>query len=186
MLELILSSFYFFLPAYFTNMIPSLLGKRNIFPSLGKPVDFGKKYKNSPLFGDHKTWRGVILGPTVGILIAFLQAWLFKQSSFIQNISLFNYQEVNIFLFGFLISFGTMIGDLASAFIKRRLNLKPGARFMPFDQINYVIGTAFFLTLFSKITIDIKVWITLLILTFLLHISSTQIGFVLGLSKSKW
>ena len=57
---------------------------------------------------------------------------------------------------------------------------------MPFDQINYVIGAGFFLNLFSEIKIDFKVWTMLLVLTFVLHIAATQIGFRMGLSKNKW
>jgi len=186
MFKFILSCFYFFLPAYFTNMTPSLLAKSNFLSSLARPVDFGNKFHERPILGSHKTWRGVLFGPPVGILIVLLQAWLYNQSSFIREISFFNYQKVNILWFGLLISFGTIGGDLFFAFIKRRLNLKPGARFLPFDQINYVIGAACFLTLFSDIDINSRIWITLLVLTFILHIGSTQIGYILGLSKSKW
>jgi CDP-2,3-bis-(O-geranylgeranyl)-sn-glycerol synthase len=186
MLKFIFSCFYFFLPAYFTNMTPSLLANAGLFPSLAKPVDSGKKIRGILIFGDHKTWRGIILGPIAGISVTLLQAWLFGKFSFIREISFFNYQKTNVIFFAFLISAGTICGDLFFAFVKRRLGLRPGARFLPFDQINYVIGAAFFLILFSEIVISIEVWATILILTFILHVGSTQIGFILGLSKSKW
>lgn len=186
MLKFILACTYFFLPAYFTNMVPSLLATAGWFEWLAKPVDFGKKIRNSPILGDHKTWRGNILGPLVGISIALFQGWLFKTYSVIREISFFNYQQVNLLMFGVIISLGTICGDNFFSFIKRRLKLKPGARFFPFDQTNYVIGSFIFLSLFSNIQIGINVWITLSIISILLHISSTQIGFALGLSKSKW
>jgi CDP-2,3-bis-(O-geranylgeranyl)-sn-glycerol synthase len=186
MFKFILSCFYFFLPAYFTNMTPSLVSQLGFLKSWAKPIDLGKKFAGKPFLGDHKTWRGVILGPTAGILIVFLQKYLFSKFAFIEEISFFNYQEVNILFFALLITLGTICGDLFFAFIKRRLNLRPGARFLPFDQINYVIGAAIFLTLFSGINIAIEVWVTILILTFLLHLTATQLGFLLGLSRSKW
>lgn len=184
MFKFILSCFYFFLPAYLTNMIPSLSATLGIFKCLAKPVDFGKKIKDSPILGSHKTWRGVIVGPISGILIVLLQRWLFSNFSAIREISFFDYQEINILLFGFLIGLGTICGDLFFAFIKRRLKLKPGARFLPWDQINYVIGAAIFLSPFFKI--EIKVWMVLLVLSPLLHITATQLGFILGLSRSRW
>jgi len=183
MFKFILSCFYFFLPAYFTNMTPSLSAQAGILKFLAKPIDFGKKFKGFPILGSHKTWRGPILGPVAGILIVILQSQLYK-FPFIKEISLLDYGQINIFLFGFLISLGAVCGDLCFAFIKRRLKLEPGARFLPFDQINYVIGAALFLAPFFEISI--KVWIILFILTPLLHVIATQIGFILGLSRSKW
>jgi len=186
MVKFILSCFYFFLPAYLTNMTPSLSAQLGFLKSLAKPLDFNKTFKGAPLLGSHKTWRGVILGPTMGIFMVFLQKYLFSKFALIREISFFDYQKENLFLFALLITFGAVFGDLFFAFIKRRLNLEPGARFLPFDQINYVIGAAIFLTLFLETNIAVEVWITILILTFLLHVTATQLGFLLGLSRSKW
>ena len=179
----ILSCLYFFLPAYFTNMTPSLIKKAGLFNFLAKPVDFNKKFFGQPVFGKNKYWRGVIFGIIVGILIAGFQLWLY-QFPFIKEISLFDYQKVNIFFFGFLISAGAVFGDLLFAFIKRRLKMEPGTRFMPWDQTNYVIGAALFLTPYLKI--DILIWITLFILTFFLHIIFNRIGYHLKLHKARW
>ncbi|MCD6402355.1 CDP-archaeol synthase [bacterium] len=186
MLKFILSCLFFFLPAYFTNMTPSLLASLGVFNFLAKPIDFGKKFLGKPILGSHKTWRGIIFGLTIGILTVFLQRWLFERSTFVREVSFFNYQEINILPFALSLTFGAMLGDLFFAAIKRRLGLKPGTPFLPFDQINYVIGAAFFVTFFSGIDIPFKVWIILLLLTFILHITATQIGFALGLSKSRW
>ncbi len=181
----ILASLYFFLPAYFANMTPAVLAKRNFFNFLAKRVDFGKKFLGKEIFGAHKTWRGVIFGIIMGVLIVGLQRYLYQFPVFKELSSLiFDYGQGNIFLFGFLMSSGAVFGDLLFAFIKRRLNLEPGRRFFPFDQINYIIGAILFLTPFFKI--DIKAWITLLILTPILHVLTTQIGFRFGLTKSKW
>jgi len=177
------SCFYFFLPAYFTNMTPPLIRRAGLFNSLDIPVDFNKKFFGQPIFGKNKTWRGVIFGIIVGILVAGLQGYLY-QFSFIKKISFFDYQATNIFLFGFLISAGAVFGDLLFAFIKRRLKMEPGARFIPWDQTNYVIGAALFLTPFLKI--EIIIWITLFILTFFLHIIFNRLGYCLKLHRAKW
>ena len=93
----ILKSLYFFLPAYFANMAPSFAKRFRIFESLARPVDYGKRYKGAPIFGSHKTWRGVILGTTAGILIAWIQKLLYK-FNFFQYISFYNYQKINCFV----------------------------------------------------------------------------------------
>ena len=183
MFEFILSCLYFFLPAYFTNMTPPLIKKISLFDFLDKPVDFNKKFKKEPLLGSHKTWRGVILGILIGFLVTILQGYLYQFSA-VQKLAFFNYKEINIFLFGFLISSGAVFGDLLFAFIKRRIKIKPGARFLPFDQTNYVIGVFIFLTPFFKI--DILIWLTLFVLTFFLHIIFNRIGYYLKLHQARW
>ena len=166
-------------------MAPPLVKKAGILKFLDKPVDGNRKINNVPIFGSHKTWRGVLVEIINGIMVIYFQRWLY-QFSFFQEASLFNYQRENIFLLGFLISGGAVIGDLVSAFFKRRLKLKPGARFMPFDQVNYVIGAFIFLSLFSEINLKIFSWLVLLFLTFFLHIIINLAGYYLGLHHAKW
>ena len=182
-LQFIISCLYFFLPAYFTNMSAPIAKRLGILNFLDKAVDSNKKFFGQPILGFHKTWRGVIFGTITGMIIALFQSFLYRLS-FFQKISLLNYRKINIFYFGFLISFGAILGDLFFAFIKRRLKMEPGAKFLPFDQTNYVISNAFILTPIFKI--NILVWITLFFLTFLLHIIVNYLGYWLGVSKNKW
>jgi len=174
---------YFFLPAYLANMSPPLAKKFKILQPLEKPVDFGKKFFGQPLLGNHKTWRGVIFEFLVALVTVFLQR-IFFHFDFFKKISILDYEKINIFLFGFLISFGTVFGDLFFAFIKRRLKLKPGAPFLPFDQTNYVIGCFIFLEPFLKL--GILFWIKLFLITFFLHIIVNYLGYLLKIHEAKW
>jgi len=183
MLQFIISCIYFFFPAYVTNMTPPLIKKAGLFNFLDKPVDFNKKFLGQFVFGCHKSWRGVIFGILNGILFFWFQVWLY-QFPFIKNISFLNYSGINILLFGFLISTGAVFGDLIFAFLKRRLRMKPGQRFIPFDQTNYVIGAFLFLNPFLEL--DISIWLSVFIITFFLHITVNRLGFHLGLHKNKW
>jgi CDP-2,3-bis-(O-geranylgeranyl)-sn-glycerol synthase len=164
-------------------MTPPLAKKAGIFKFFDRPVDFNKKFRGEPLLGPHKTWRGVVLGIFVGFLVACFQKYLYR-FAIIQKLSLLDYAQINILLFGTLISSGAVFGDLISAFVKRRLRLKPGAKFLPFDQTNYVIGDYIFLTPFFKT--DIQVWITLFVSTFFLHIIFNRIGYHLNLHGAEW
>lgn len=185
MLSWIFSRLYFFLPAYVANMTPPLAKKVGILKCLDKPVDGNKKINDIRIFGSHKTWRGVVLEIVNGIIVVYLQRYLY-QFPFFETHSLINYTKENILLLGFLLSSGAIIGDLISAFIKRRLKLKPGARFMPFDQVNYVIGAFILLSLLPEINLRIYSWLILLFLTFFLHIGINLMGYYLGLHQAKW
>ena len=179
----IVSCLYFFLPAYFTNMSAPIARKLGILKFLDRPVDFNKKFFGREILGSHKTWRGVIFGIIVGILVALFQSLLY-QFSFFKRISILDYQKINIFYFGFLISSSAVLGDLFSSFLKRRIGIKPGGKFLPFDQTNYVISN--WLILGPIFKIPFLVWITLFFLTFFLHLIVNYFGFLLGISKSKW
>jgi len=164
-------------------MTPPLSKKAGILKFLERPIDLGKNFFSQPLLGSHKTWRGAILGIIVGTSVVKFQVWLYR-FHFIKEISFFDYYKINFLVFGFLISGGAVFGDLLFAFIKRRLRLKPGTRFLPFDQINYVIGAFLFLTPFFKI--DVRIWLTIFILTFFLHIVVNRLGYYLRLYQAKW
>lgn len=158
------------------------------------PVDFGKKIKGYPIFGAHKTWRGLICGTVAGIIVVWLQVWLY-QFPFVQEISILDYTAINFrgegikgrwmasTFFGLLISFGAVFGDLLFAFFKRRQEIPPGKPWIPFDQINYVVGAFLFLNPFLEI--EISYWLGILVLTFLLHLTFNYVGYRLGLSRAK-
>jgi len=183
----IISCFYFFLPAYLANMTPPLARNAKIFDFLAIPVDFGKTLAGKRIFGDHKTWRGVICSMVVGIGVALLQWWLYR-FSWAMELSLLDYKSVNLWIFALLFSGGVVAGDLVAAFIKRRLGLAPGASFIPWDQTNYVIGSFVLLEPYvgRYLSGDMLVWVTVFVMTFFLHLLFNRFGYDIGLHKAKW
>ncbi len=186
MLYYILSCLYFFGPAYLANASPPLANKLNLLKKLNKPIDGGLMFKNKPLLGNHKTWRGVVTEAIVCTMAMPFFIWVhnFLGLSHYETIGFYAYNQINGFFLGFLLSIGVIFGDLAFAFIKRRLNLKPGAKFLPFDQTNYVIGS--FLVLQPILCLELNFWLCLFILTFFLHVVFNRIGYNLGLHNAKW
>ncbi len=124
-----------------------------------------------------------MFGFLAGFSAVCLQLWLY-QFSFIQEISLFDYSQINIILFGFLLSGGAVFGDLLFSFFKRRIRLVPGEKWLPFDQTDYVIGAYLFLVPF--LILELKVWLTIFVATFFLHVAFNRLGYWLGLHNSKW
>jgi len=183
--KFLISALYFFLPAYLANMAPPILKKLNLFNFLAFPIDQNLKFfDKKPLLGSHKTVRGALFGFLISFLFVLFQRILFE-IEFFKNISLIDYSKINIFLFAGVFSFGVIFGDLFFSFIKRRINLKEGAPFLPFDQTNYVLGCAFFLYIFG-FPIKVKVWIFLFFVTFFLHIIVNRLGFYLKIHSAKW
>lgn len=185
MLDFILSRIYFFLPAYFANMSPPLAANIKFLKKFDQPIDQGKKINNLPILGSHKTWRGVGAELITGTLTVYIQSYLYN-FSFFREISLIDYQSKNILFFGLLISSGAILGDLCSASIKRRLDLQPGAKFIPWDQINYVIGNAVLLSFFPEFNLGLFSWLMIAFITFFLHIIFNRLGYYLGLHNAKW
>ena len=183
----IISCLYFFLPAYFANMTPPLARNAKIFDFFAKPVDFGKTWRGKRIFGDHKTWRGAASALIVGMGVALLQWWLY-QFSWAMELSLLDYKSVNLWAFSLLFAGGAVAGDLGAAFVKRRMNLPPGAPFIPWDQTNYVIGSFIFLGAYvgKYLTGDLWVWGAIFVMTFFVHILFNRFGYDIGLHKAKW
>jgi CDP-2,3-bis-(O-geranylgeranyl)-sn-glycerol synthase len=181
----ILSCIYFFIPAYIANATPPLANTFNILNKLNKPIDGGHQFAGAPILGDHKTWRGLICEFIVCTLFTQLLIYIndYYRLDIYSNIG-FNIHIINTWLLGLLLSTGIVFGDIFFAFVKRRLNLNPGAAFVPFDQTNYVIGAFIFLQ--PIIHLPLFSWLILFLLTLFVHILFNRVGYNLGLHKAKW
>jgi len=180
-LLLITKLFYFFLPAGIANMAPVLV--KNQFVWLARPVDSGRTLWGKPLFGDHKTWRGLIFATLFGgifFLIQYAAAWQFPAA--------FSWLVFDITIlpwwFGFLFSFGAIMGDLIKSFFKRRFRVSPGRSWFPFDQIDFLLGAAIIAILFFNFTPVI--WLVIITLGPFMHIAFNYIGYWLKLKDSAW
>lgn len=137
--KLLLESLYFMLPAYIANMAPVIF---SFIPFGNFPLDHGKSYRGKRFLGDHKTYRGLFSGVIVGMLVILAQ-WAVSTQEFFGEISLIPYDLwplSRLLLFGFLISFGALAGDAIKSFFKRRIGVAPGKNWIPFDQLDFVIG----------------------------------------------
>ncbi len=178
---IILQALYFMLPAYFANMAPVFATK--IFGNkLALPIDFNKTYKGKPILGKNKTWRGLIAAIIAGILVALLQKYLYN-FTFFKQLSILDYARISCLVFGFLFGFGVILGDAVKSFIKRRQNLKPGAKWFPWDQLDF-LGALVLIHL-----VYIPSWaITILIIVIspFLPLITNWLGYKLKIKKVAW
>ncbi len=165
-MNLFLASIWILIPAYFANMAPVFSNK--LFGFKANPI-------NEKLFGANKTYRGFISGILSAMIIIYLQSALYS-FEFFNSISLLDYYNINLLLYGFFFGFGALFGDLIKSFIKRRINIKSGAPFIPFDQIDYTLGAFIIL---SPLYFDIFVFLIGISLSFFLNILVNYIGYKL-------
>ena len=163
MLELI----YLMFPAYVANMVPVLV--RRI--SWDCPMDFNLKFAGKRVLGSHKTWKGFLFGIVGALLTGFFMQlyWPF---------------DFSVFLWSFLVGFGALFGDCVKSFFKRRLNIKPGSSWIPFDQVDYSVGA-----LFCGSFIYFPGWwqsFFIVIVSFVLHILINHLAFFLRIRNEKW
>lgn len=115
------TSFLILLPAMIANMTPVLFKMR-----------YWKTPINENVFGKNKTWRGFWGAIVAGTLSYFLLTEL--------NLVISPGNLGLIIFIGFLFSFGAISGDLIESFLKRKMNIIAGESWVPWDQIDYVLG----------------------------------------------
>lgn len=152
-------------------MTPVLANKVPGLNQWQTPVDFGKSIGGIRIFGDHKTWRGIVTGTLCGTLagIVVAQAYLHTSHLFIW---------VAYYL---VLSFGALAGDSIKSFFKRRFGVTSGKSWFPFDQIDYIIGALVFTLPFGIPSLD---YVSAVFFGyFVLHLLITYIGYQLGFKK---
>jgi len=178
---MVIEILYYILPGIFANMMPIFV--RNIAKPLAYPVDHHVKFMGKPLFGSHKTYRGFIFGVGIAILVAYLQKSLYI-AGYLREISYIDYSAYSAFVIGAALGFGALFGDLVESFIKRRVRVKPGKPFIPWDQVDFLIGIILFSAIIKPMTWPMIV--LLLVVGPFVTILTTRIGYYLKIRKEKW
>jgi CDP-2,3-bis-(O-geranylgeranyl)-sn-glycerol synthase len=138
----VLQVLWFFVPAYLANMSPVLV--QGWFQRLATPIDDGRSFRGKRVLGDHKTWRGLLVGIVVGIATYELQR-LLHAAGFATGLALIDYADDRV-LPGFLMGLGTGVGDAVKSFFKRRVDIAPGASWPVFDQLDFFAGAYLFVS----------------------------------------
>jgi CDP-2,3-bis-(O-geranylgeranyl)-sn-glycerol synthase len=182
-LDQLLFCFLLFGPAGWANIAPVLAAKIKFLDWLDKPIDFGRTLRGHRLFGQHKTFRGFVVGFIACVPVVYFQSYLFSEIGTlnIQAVST-GYFNVNSIVLAAVFSFGALGGDAIKSFFKRQSNIKPGKAWIPFDQIDFVLGGLLVLNLVLSLSTAQNLIIG--VTYFLLHPISTVIGWFLKLKDS--
>ena len=159
---LVVESLKLIFPAYCANAAPVLAGG-------GLPLDFGKNFVDGRrVFGKNKTFRGFFFGLMIGVLVGLTESYLFGYP----------------LLFSVLSPLGALLGDLAGAFLKRRLAIAPGGLLPVVDQVDFVVGAILFSLPLSIITLELAV--VMLIITPPIHLLTNFLAYKLKLKSNPW
>ncbi len=175
----VIFALWFILPAGNANMAPVFAKKMKFLDSLDKPLDFGRSFNGKRIFGDNKTFRGIVAGYFAAWIALLPQIWLYNNVAFVREYSLFDYSTMNIWLFAAIFSFGALGGDAVESFFKRQLDIKPGKSWFPFDQLDWIVGAVTLSLPFTDFNWIVYVYI--IIWGLILHPISTVIGWLLKL-----
>lgn len=160
----------FAIPLYLANSLACVFGG-------GKQLDSGRVWMDKkPVFGKGKTVRGALGGVFFGSLGAAI-IWLVfpAETDLLMN---------NYLLFGFLVSAGAVLGDLAGSFIKRRAGVEQGKEVLLLDQFDFliggwVLGAVVYMPGWEEV-------VAMLIVTFTAHKLGNLIGYLTKVKAVPW
>ena len=164
---------WFILPAYAANSAAIDVSGLPVLKYYSTPIDFGRSFGGKRLFGDGKTWRGLVSGVLTATLCAHIMGvyqieGLLEQSAFL----------------GFLLGLGAMLGDLTASFVKRRLGFLRGHPVFLLDQLDYILGA--FIFALPVYSFNVEYFIIACIITLPVHYLANVVAWLINLKKKPW
>jgi len=190
---LILKMYMTLLGPILAGIVNSIFCKINVLNSLKKPLDFKIKIKGKRLFGDNKTWKGLIGYIIFNIIFMILVGIIYKACN-IEKLNFFYINHTNTItynlLIGFLLGLFYALFELPNSFIKRRLGITPGKTitgskkyfFIFLDQADSVFGVALVVWMFYPI--GIKVYLLYILVGAVTHLVINMLLYFLHLRKN--
>ena len=165
------------LPAYLPNPIAALAGG-------GTPIDLGRNLSDGKrIFGEGKTYRGLIIGILAGIGIGLAQIWVSGVYGW-ENLPEQTYLSIT------LLATGALLGDLCKSFLKRRLGKERGAKWPIADMYDLVAGSLLLVLIFDPAwlfaNMTLLILVLILIITPILHRVVNIIGYHFRVKEVPW
>jgi CDP-2,3-bis-(O-geranylgeranyl)-sn-glycerol synthase len=179
--------FWLFVPAMLPNTGAVFFGKIS-----KTKMDFGRTWRGKRIFGDGKSWGGFIGGGLFGVVIGLGIMGINMATGWAEDGGYGPFWG-NVGLL-FCLGFGSLLGDLTGAFIKRRLGMERGQKAPILDQYDFVAGAFLITALFFPDWVysnyiegwHIAALIFILLTMFTIHRVTNIIGYKLGLKKEPW
>lgn len=157
---------YLMLPVYLANMAPPFV---KFWHGWNPPISV-------PLLGSHKTVVGFAAGVAVAVAVSFIQSRLRWEGSLLS--------PGHWLAAGIAAGLGAMAGDSLKSFFKRRLQIAPGQRWIPFDQLDFIVGGLVALSFFVRLD-----WVDIALVcavSFVGDVLVNQLAFHLGIRDNGW
>ena len=189
MLEMTCQILFFLSPLILVAIANGLCIKYDWLDRLKRPLDLGHSYRGRRIFGDHKSWRGLLINVVFCTLGTMIQGWLQNRGYFPPWLLLLDYRDYGHFL-GIILGLGVTFGELPNSFLKRQLEILPGkkkkgplgAAFFLFDQVDLIIGIWVFFFFLIRPSPVLFLWS--IVLTGVFHVIISIVGYLLGMRKT--
>jgi CDP-2,3-bis-(O-geranylgeranyl)-sn-glycerol synthase len=157
---------YFMAPAYAANMAPPFV---RYWSGWNRPI-------SRRWLGAHKTVVGFGLGVLAAVTVTFIQSRLAWEGALVAS--------GHWAALGLRFGAGAMIGDAAKSFAKRRAGVAPGDRFIPWDQVDFVLGAL--ALVWGAAALSSADVVTIVLLSVAGHVLVNHLGYWLGIRDVKW
>jgi CDP-2,3-bis-(O-geranylgeranyl)-sn-glycerol synthase len=157
---------YFMAPAYLANMTPPLV---RYWRGWNRPI-------SERWLGGHKTVVGFGAGVLAAVVVTLVQsriAWPDGLVAYDHWIAL-----------GLRFGAGAMGGDAAKSFVKRRLGIAPGKPWIPWDQVDFVLGAL--ILVWGQAALSWADVAIVLLLSAAGHILVSHVAYWIGVRDVKW
>ena len=181
---------YLFLPLLVGLALHGFCIKYDLLSFLYYPIDRGRKFRGKRIFGDNKTYRGLVV-VSVGTAIGFaLQSLLFHRIVSVRNVELFDYAFFKSVALGVSVGVAAMLSELPNSFIKRQFEIAPGTTakgwkaiiFYIYDQIDFILGAWLVLAIAVPVTVGRVLLSAVLLLV--AHQIMSSVGYALGMRRT--
>ena len=142
-----IATLYLLLPLVGGAVAHGLCMRSDLLAALARPIDAGRTLRGRRWFGDSKTWRGPFCVAAGAALVYALQRHVLHAFSAAAALEPVDYATLPLWL-GAAAGAAAELAELPNSFVKRQLDIKPGATargplaavFFVWDQIDLLLG----------------------------------------------
>lgn len=116
---------YLFAPLLAAAALSAVVLRWDLLAWLKRPIDGGATLGGRRVFGDNKTWRGVFVAVAGSVAAVAAQKYLIGGAA--GRLAVVDYERAGGVWLGLALGGGATLGELPNSFVKRRLDVAPGA-----------------------------------------------------------
>ncbi len=173
-------------PVLLAGISHMVVVKTGLFGFLTIPLDFKKTFRNKRIFGDNKTFRGIIVMVLFSFLYCYILELLIQNHPGMDAYNLLLFNRYPSWFYGILYGLSYTLSELPNSFYKRQINLPPGERGnhlnIVIDQVDSVIGCFVILYPFSNLTLT---WIIMGVIFYaFVHLFTNLLLYITGIREN--
>lgn len=157
---------YFMVPAYAANMAPPFV---RYWRGWNRPI-------SRRWLGTHKTVMGFAVGVLAAVIATFIQSRIGWDGA---PVAYDHWATL-----GLRFGVGAMAGDVAKSLVKRRVGIAPGRPWIPWDQVDFVLGAL--ALIWGAAALSWSDLVAILLLSVAGHVLVNHLGYLLGIRDVRW